>query len=140
MISLLTHSFVLFNLIVGEPETCDLRVRVSNIESDKGKIAVAIFDNEENFLKKDFTNISIAVDSSDYIIFKGIPQGKYAVSIFHDENENGELDTNWLGVPTEKFGFSNNKLGMFGPPNFKDCLVHINDENEEIIIELKKIL
>lgn len=130
---------MLFNLIMGEPETCDLKVSVSNIESDQGRIVVAIFDNEEDFLKRDFTSISISVDSSDYIIFKGIPKGQYAVSIFHDENENGELDTNWMGVPTEKFGFSNKAFKTFGPPSYKEALFDLSEPNKEIKISLRGI-
>ncbi|MDR2086592.1 MAG: DUF2141 domain-containing protein, partial [Dysgonamonadaceae bacterium] len=54
--------------------------------------------------------------------------GDYAVSIFHDENDNYKLDTGMFGIPVEKTGFSNNAKGVMGPPKFKDCVVKIEED------------
>ena len=53
-------------------------------------------------------------------VFKDIPHGKYAISLFHDKNENGECDRNFVGFPTEGYGFSDNFRPRIGPPKFKD--------------------
>ncbi len=50
--------------------------------------------------------------------FEDIPPGTYAIGVIHDENMNGKLDANWLGVPTEGYGFSNDAKGLIGVPSF----------------------
>lgn len=53
--------------------------------------------------------------------FEELPFGEYAIKLFHDENMDGELDTNFLGIPTEDYGFSNNVRGTFGPADYDDA-------------------
>ncbi len=65
-----------------------------------------------------------------------LPNGKYAVSAVYDENSNEEMDTNFMGIPTENYGFSNDARGRFGPPKLEDQLFELN-ENKTISIELK---
>ena len=55
------------------------------------------------------------------LVFEDLPAGDYAVSVMHDANKNGELDKTAIGIPKEGFGFSNNVLGRFGPPKFKEA-------------------
>ena len=62
--------------------------------------------------------------------------GKYAISIIHDENNNDKLDTNFIGIPKEGFGFSNNPRIMFGPPSFEKASFEINQAHV-ILIEMK---
>ncbi len=50
--------------------------------------------------------------------FEDILPGTYALAVIHDENMNGKLDTNWLGIPIEGYGFSNDAKGLFGAPSF----------------------
>ncbi len=58
--------------------------------------------------------------------YKDMKAGKYAVSVYHDVNSNGKLDTSFLGMPEEPIGVSNNAKGFMGPPSFKDCEFSFN--------------
>ncbi len=53
--------------------------------------------------------------------FEEVLDGEYAVKVFHDVNNNGKLDTNWMGVPKEPYGFSNDAMGTFGPPSWEQA-------------------
>ncbi|MBN1250670.1 MAG: DUF2141 domain-containing protein, partial [Bacteroidales bacterium] len=68
-------------------------------------------------------------------IINNLKSGKYSIIYFHDENENEKLDTNWLGIPREGYGFSNNASSKFGPPPIKDRLFDIN-KNIKIILTI----
>jgi uncharacterized protein (DUF2141 family) len=57
-------------------------------------------------------------DTESRCDFEDIPPGTYALAVFHDENMNGKLDTNWLGIPTEGYGFSNDVKALLGAPPF----------------------
>jgi uncharacterized protein (DUF2141 family) len=59
--------------------------------------------------------------------FPSLPPGKYAVSAYADANGNGRLDRNFLGMPSEQYGFSNNARGRFGPPAFAEAAVELGD-------------
>lgn len=96
-----------------------LEIIVQNIDPLRGTIRVALYNREERFMKEHFQIREVkAFSNNTSIFFDNLPAGDYAFSIFHDINDNGELDTNFLGIPREPWGFSNNARGRFGPPGF----------------------
>jgi uncharacterized protein (DUF2141 family) len=70
------------------------------------------------------------------VIFGNLEPGRYAAIAFHDENRNGKLDKNFLGVPAEPYGFSNSARGFLGPPTFRDAAVVLGDRDSAIRIAL----
>ena len=121
----------------SEKELLSLKVHLKNIKSNKGKIYIAVFDSEENFMKKLLEDIAVPVSSTgDMQVELKLPVGEYAISIFHDTNDNGKLNTNFMGIPKEPYGFSNNPNTSFGPPNFKKTSFEIS-ASQTIEIKLK---
>jgi len=99
-----------------------LSITIKNIYPVEGDIYIAIYDNDDDYMeieKVAFQKIAAVVGESQTILIKDMPEGEYAVSVFHDLNGNGELDTNAIGIPSEPYGFSNDARGRFGPPKFK---------------------
>jgi len=68
--------------------------------------------------------------------FEDIPPGTYALAVIHDENMNGKLDTQWLGIPTEGYGFSNDVRARFGAPSFTAASVPYDGETLDLTISL----
>ncbi|MEM9857016.1 MAG: DUF2141 domain-containing protein [Bacteroidota bacterium] len=119
----------------------EIEITIKNIKSQKGVLIVALFENEDSFLKKSFQVKTIAPsEAGKPIVFAEIPEGKYAVSVIHDENENGELDTNWAGIPKEPFGFSRKSMGNFGPPSFEDTYIQVKEGTTKATVKMKVIL
>jgi uncharacterized protein (DUF2141 family) len=111
---------------------------VTNIKEAKGNIRVGLFSNENDFLKKAVEGKVVeATGNQVKVVFENLTAGEYAVSVIHDENENGELDTNAIGMPKEGFAFGNNAMGMFGPPSFDKAKVVVNKSPVKQVIELK---
>ncbi len=97
----------------------DLVVTVKNIRNNKGVLVIGLFDSERNFTKHPLKAESPkAMAGTMKIVFHDVNPGDYAISIFHDANENSVLDMNFIGIPKEGFGFSNDAMGTFGPPAF----------------------
>ena len=119
---------------VRQDASYDLIVRVHNIKKIKGSIMYAVYDHDKNFLKEAFTygEVYIVANTLEFKV-DGLKEGVYAISIFHDENDNGQLDSNFIGIPSEPYGFSNNAKGMFGPPSFDDCRFELRHPTEMII-------
>jgi uncharacterized protein (DUF2141 family) len=99
-----------------------LTVRVSGLNNDRGRVAVALFASAEAFpdqkraLVGQMTRIQKGKAS---VRFANVRPGVYAVAVLHDENENSKMDFNFLGMPLEGYGFSNDASAMFGPPSFE---------------------
>lgn len=99
-----------------------LHVEVVGLRNNKGQVSCSLYSSAEGFPKKVQNAVAhIIVPISDQKAvcdFPGIAPGTYAVSVYHDENSNGKLDTNFLGIPREGVGASNNARGHMGPPKF----------------------
>jgi uncharacterized protein (DUF2141 family) len=112
-------------------------VKVDQINSAEGTINVALFNSEKDFLNKPFmSKVKKANTGELEFEFEDVPNGEYTISIYHDENENGELDKNFIGIPDEPYGVSREGRSMFGPPNYDDAKFILANENAKLIISL----
>jgi len=116
----------------------DLRVRFVGIEQEAGTLRVALFTSAADFAadKAYAQGRAPARSEGAEVVFADLPPGRYGVSSFHDENENGELDTNFVGVPKEPYGFSNDARGRFGPPGFDEIAFEFGEEDQTLEITL----
>lgn len=108
-----------------------LTIMVEGVASSEGYIAVGLYTDQDDFLKdgKEYTGVfAQAVKGTTRIELPNLPDKTYAISIFHDENGNKEMDTNFLGIPKEPLGFSIGKLKTFGPPSFEECSFNLNSD------------
>lgn len=136
-ITIIIIFLVSYNATVLSQNLMEVKVDVMGIESSKGKLIIAVFSSEERFLVKPESYVYVkspkqGKDTASLML----PAGKYAFSIFHDENDNEELDKTWIGLPKEKYGFSNDASGWMGPPAFDACIVDV-ESNKRIEIHLK---
>jgi uncharacterized protein (DUF2141 family) len=121
----LLFTLVFLTILVGMQAQVSLQVTVNHISSSKGKVLFALFNKENGFpgnAKKAFMIREIAaIKGSVQIAFEDIPAGTYALAVFHDVNNDGELNTNLLGIPKEDYGFSNNARPGYRAPTFKEA-------------------
>ena len=125
-------------------------ILIINVESDynKGIVLVGIYDKKENFGKakvnkklnteKVLTGAVTQIVNQKGIVKLDIPFGSYVVSGFQDFDGNGVISGNFIGIPKEPFGFSNNAKGKFGPPKWDDAVFIFNEINQEITLKLEK--
>ncbi len=116
---LVFFSFV-FPLIVL---ASDIDVNIVNIKNLIGKLYVGLYTSEDTFaiVGKAYQSEVMNTAASIKYTFKNIPDGIYAIALFHDENQNAKLDENMLGIPKEGFGFSNNPKATFSEPTFDEA-------------------
>lgn len=84
-----------------------------------------------------YGKVASATADSVAVHFSDVPPGIYGISVIHDRNDNGELDTNIFGIPGEGFAFGNNAMGMFGPPSFEKASVKIGHSQIIQVLQLK---
>ncbi len=143
---------LMFLLVPGLPARAgDLKVTINDVRSTAGAIMIGLYDSTAGFdnaikhsseagLLNDKDRLVgaalRAITGSQSIIFTHLPPGRYAVIAFHDENDNGRLDENPWGVPTEGYGFSNNAQGLLGAPSFDAAGVSLDGADASVAITL----
>ncbi|MEZ4974575.1 MAG: DUF2141 domain-containing protein [Cyclobacteriaceae bacterium] len=116
----------------------ELTVTVMDIAPGAGQIHVALYDSEAKFLKEHVYSQSINADSSsNEVRFSDLKEGEYAICVIHDENENGELDKNFFGIPKEGFGFLNGVMGRYGPPKYDEVKIRWTGESQKVVVPLR---
>lgn len=134
--------FLLAGLCLFQPATAQhlsIDVTVSNVKQKQGKMMIAVFDTPAYFLSDKAVQTAIIPVTEIGTLrttLADLKAGEYAISIFHDLNDNGELDKNFMGIPTEPYGFSNNARGSFGPPKFVDAKFSLTAQHQSIDITL----
>ncbi|WP_028601420.1 DUF2141 domain-containing protein [Ottowia thiooxydans] len=106
----------------------DLRVTVSDGPAAPATLYLAIFDTAEA-LASDKALSSQKVEMRDgtaQLVFTDLPVGRYVIKSFADENGNSKLDKNIVGLPIERYGFSNDARGRMGPPTFDAAAVQVD--------------
>lgn len=116
-------------------------VEIKGIKNTQGSIAIGLYNQAKGFAEYGKRYKGVYVKASKTGVkysFKDIPVGTYAIAVFHDENNNKEVDKNWFGVPTESYGFSQNKYSSFGSPDFEEVsFVISSNQSKSLTIKLK---
>ena len=137
--------FILISLIITSSFTNSnetiLSIEVTSIPfSKKGNLRIGIFKKEgyPNPGKAVNGKVLPVTSNKMTINFPNFPAGTYGVAVIHDHDKNGKLSSNVFGYPTEAYGFSNNKFGTFGPPEFDEISFKVNEGKQTTIsIKLK---
>ncbi len=106
----------------------DLTIQINDVKSSEGSLMVALYNSADSFLKKPLTAVqTLATKEGKSVVVKDLPAGEYALVVYHDVNQNGKMDKNMLGIPTEDYAFSNNAMGKMGPPTFDAAKFQVSD-------------
>ncbi|KKL91808.1 hypothetical protein LCGC14_1890990 [marine sediment metagenome] len=94
---------------------------IQSIKHNDGKLYIQLYKGKQSYKSDSPYSATIvkAKEGTVSVVFNGIEAGDYAIRYFHDENNNGSMDTNLFGLPVEGYGFSNNAIVKFGPPNYE---------------------
>jgi uncharacterized protein (DUF2141 family) len=124
------------------PKT-SLTVSLTGIRNDKGQVFIQLWNKPDGFPKQgDKVYKFVAIDASKAVngtvttTFTDLAPGAYAVSILHDENRNGKMDSNMLGIPKEGWAVSNNIVTHTHAPSFEQASFQIPAGGQRISIEL----
>ena len=120
-------------------EAADIRLRVVGLKEARGNVQAALFLTGDDFKSGDAYAQSevLAKRGGVEVVFTGVAPGRYGLSVFHDINANEKLDTSFVGIPKEPYGFSNNVRGRFGPPLFDDFSFEVSEEDQSLEVRLE---
>lgn len=118
-----------------------LSLKVTEVKSDQGLVRVLLFKGETGFPEdeaKAYKSASVKIkDGKAVVDFGPVPEGTYALSVFHDSQNTGKLRTNAFGIPRDGYGFSNDSMGTFGPPSFEKAAFKVTAGKNNVSIKLR---
>lgn len=121
-----------------------IKVVVVGLHSNDGEVDCALFGSADGFpgdSTKAIKNTKSKIENGQAVCtFSGVACGDYGVSVFHDENGNGKLDRNFMGMPKEGVGASNDAAGHFGPPKFDDARFSYKGGPQALTIHVRYLL
>ena len=128
------------NPAVALPQKGDLTIAITQLRNQKGQVCVKLFSSSRAFPGGDDRGIPVKcvkiTETPFTVTFKDIPLGSYAVSLFHDENGDREINRNGIGIPLEGFGFSRNPVLRAAPPKFGEAVFLVAGQNTSIQIQM----
>ncbi|MGZ5033342.1 MAG: DUF2141 domain-containing protein [Usitatibacter sp.] len=126
---------------IAQSPCLGIHVKILDIRNSTGTVDCALFESPAGFpieFLRSATNVMVIKvrDTQARCDFESIPPGTYALAVIHDENMNGLLDTNALGIPKEGYGFSNDATSWFGAPSFSAASFVYDGRNLELTISM----
>lgn len=133
------YLIILFSLF-AQPSTSTLELEIGEFRNTDGHVLISVFDNENDYPEngeKAFVNKKVKVTQKVHTItIEDLPQGEYAIVFLHDENDNEEMDTNFVGAPEEGYGASNDAVNTFSAPKYKDAKFLLNGEKKSLKLKI----
>ncbi len=136
--------FAMLSLSFSTPHVSNngtLSIEINNIQSSQGMVWVGIYASEQTFLVKEKAIVEGFVIREEGQLIVDIPDlkfGEYAVAVFHDENNNGVMDRNLLGIPSEPFAFSKPPKSKWRLPKFEEVRFSFAHPDQKVSTHLKK--
>lgn len=133
---------ILLGALLCRPDgasAADLRVTVDGLRSDKGHVSFGLYDDPDKFPGRAGViqgGLAKIAGGRAVFTFHDLKPGRYAVSLFHDENDDGKFDRSLIGLPLEGYGFSNNPRVVLSAPSFDDCAVAVSAAGAQITIKV----
>lgn len=129
MHSLLPLLIALFSM--SDP-SASLTVKIQNVKGDLGEIEIGLYNDPAKFPEKGMHYKMKRVQAEDgtvLCIFEDLPVGQYAIALYHDENNDKVCNTNFWGIPTEGYAFSQNYRPFLSAPDFDDCMFSVKENS-----------
>lgn len=114
--------------LAGAAHAFELRVEVLNVKAGQGQVNGGLYADPTQWMKAPLQGVrqpAAVAGASTVLVYRDLPAGSYALSLFQDLNDNGRLDRNPIGMPTEPYGFSRDAMGTMGPPSFADAALDL---------------
>lgn len=117
-----------------------IHVTIHNVRNANGFCTIALYADAQNFLKPAKALKSKKIRAQKGVVhaeFDNVSPGTYAIAVIHDENSDNKLNTNFIGIPKEGYGASNNRLPMTSAPTFQASSFVVDGRSKELSINLK---
>ncbi len=127
---------IFFTLAASSLQAATLTIRAEGVGSAQGMVYAGICDTSFEEATCPYKDRGPAKAGTVELRLRNVKPGSYSIAVFHDTNGNGKLDRNFIGLPSEPYGFSND-VGRRGPPNFEAARVVVKEPSTTIVIPIR---
>lgn len=130
----------LYLSLLAAARATDLTVTINGTRNANGSVATGIFNNEGSFPKPVSAFASFRIKATQgHVSFTvhNLPAGRYAVTAYHDENDNGKLDADVTGLPTEGYGVSNDARETLSPPRWDKASFEVGEQTKLVTVNIQ---
>jgi uncharacterized protein (DUF2141 family) len=116
-----------------------LRIEVEGLRNDRGHLLAALYDRPEGFPREGTPahRASVAIHGGRAVAeFADLPAGTYAVAVLHDENDDGQMNNNWMRLPKEGFGMSNFEKLKMSAPSFDESKIEFAGGEQSVAVKI----
>ena len=136
----LITSLISIQLTTAQEKTCDISIVIKGLKNTNGQIMISINKGpegwpEENFIEQRIIPTFTAPDFT--VIFEDVPYGNYAVGVLHDKDKSGEMTKNFIGIPKEAYGFTQNYKVVFRAPHYEEANFDANTPELTLEVNLQ---
>jgi uncharacterized protein (DUF2141 family) len=127
-------------LFAGAAQSAQLIVTIQGTRSADGYLYVALFSRPDGFPDGNYSIQHMKLKAAPEpltVVFNDVAPGTYAVGTYHDENNNGHLDTDFIGYPKEGYALSNGIRAVFSRPRFIDAAFPVGDKDAQVTLRIK---
>ena len=137
---ILSHYIIVLFSFFAQPATSTLELEISEFRNTDGHVLVSVFDNANDYPtegEKAVVNKKVKITAKTHVVtIEDLPQGEYAVVFLHDENDNEEMDTNFVGAPEEGYGASNDAVNTFSAPKYEEAKFLLEGEKKSLKLKI----
>lgn len=123
-------------LIASSPQAATLTIRAEGVGSAQGMVYAGICDTSFEEASCPYRDRGAARAGTVELRVRNVKPGSYSIAVFHDTNGNGKLDRNFIGLPREPYGFSND-VGRRGPPNFDAARIVVREPSTTVVVPIR---
>jgi len=137
---ILLAGFVVLLLLAGQAQAARLIVTIQGTRDADGYLYVALFSKPDGFPDGDYSVQHMKLKAAPQpltVVFDDLAPGTYAVGAYHDQNNNGRLDTDFIGYPSEGYALSNGIRAVFSRPRFIDAAFAVGGEDTYVTLRIK---
>ncbi len=137
---ILSQYLLIFLSFLVQPSSTTLELEIGEFRNTNGHVLISVFDNANDYPENDknaIANKKVKVTQKTHTIsMEDLPKGEYAVVFLHDENDNEEMDTNFVGAPLEGYGASNDAVNTFSAPKYHEAKFLLEDEKKSLKLNI----
>jgi uncharacterized protein (DUF2141 family) len=122
MKTITTIIILLLTSVIGFSQN-NVTVKINHLKTNNGTVMISLYDGNQKIVQQ--TTAKVDANTCE-VIFSNLTAGTYAIQFYHDENDNGKMDTGSFGKPEEGYGYSNDARGFFGPADFEDQVFEVS--------------
>ena len=127
-------------IVPATPPAVHLVIKVADLRNGTGDVVMGVFRSADGFPADRAKAVAWAVKpaAAGGVTFDAdLPPGDYAVGVLHDENRNGHIDTNFLGIPTEGYGVTNNPKPKRRAATFKEATFTLPKDGAAVTVSIQ---